>query len=199
MFIFHFPISMLLEWYERPGRIKYKAVKWQVTARSKGSGRNLVLSISLPFMCIAKQLVQTNRQSSAGASSCTPLPFHTDTQMHLQPPPPQPMKLPALLLQNVWEVQTADRISTARDTSRWGLLRERVRMCVCMSAATTDQRKMTEAYPGQSLHADLLCTQSHKKAQRHLRSILSNIYITFFAYDIVVFLAFTTFNVIHCA
>lgn len=132
MFIFHFPISMLLEWYERPGRVKYKAVKWQVTARSEGSGRNLVLSISLPFMCIAKQLVQTNRQSSAGASSCTPLPFHTDTQMHLQPPPPQPMKLPALLLQNVWEVQTADRISTARDTSRWGLLRERVCVCVCV-------------------------------------------------------------------
>lgn len=33
----------------------------------------------LSFMCVAKQLVQTNRQPSAGASSCTPSPFtHTN-------------------------------------------------------------------------------------------------------------------------
>lgn len=36
---------------------------------------------ALPFMCAAKQLVQTNRQPPAGASSCTPTLFK-DTHTH---------------------------------------------------------------------------------------------------------------------
>lgn len=70
-------------------------------------------------MCAAKQLVQTNRQLLAGASSCTPTPFihtYTHKRMHLNPPPLQPLRLPALQVQNVWEVKTADRISAAEDS-----------------------------------------------------------------------------------
>lgn len=109
-----------VEMHESPIRIKESCKNLsndEVTSEIFGTVSHLS---ALAFMCAAKQLVQTNRQPPAGAFSCTPTLFSPHTQMHLNPPPPQPMKLPALLLQNVWEVQTADRISTAKDNGRRG-------------------------------------------------------------------------------
>lgn len=58
---------------------------------------------------------------------------HLHTEDTLTLGSPQPMRLPSLLVKNVWEAWAADRISTARDTGRGDPSSTCVCACMCAS------------------------------------------------------------------